>query len=60
MIIKIIAILGVLACAFALVALGMAIATKYNRIAWDKYYEGASISNAGVKPPHPTRAGGPR
>ena len=32
--------LGILAFSLGLIALGMAIATKYNRQAWKKYYEG--------------------
>ena len=59
MVIKIIAVVGIIAAAFALVGFGMALANRYNRIAWDKYYEGAAVPTNGIKPPQ-RRAGGPR
>ena len=40
MIIRILAIIGIVLAAFALVGLGMSLANRYNRMAWDKYYEG--------------------
>lgn len=51
MILKIFAILGILVAAFALVGFGMALANRYNRIAWDKYYEGANVPASGIKQP---------
>ena len=47
----IIAIIGIIAAAFALVGLGMALANRYNKIAWDKYYEGANVPQSGVQQP---------
>ena len=47
----IIAILGVIVAAFALVGFGMALANRYNKIAWDKYYEGANVPHNGVQQP---------
>ena len=34
------AALAVIAFALGFIALGMAVANRYNRIAWKKYYEG--------------------
>lgn len=51
MFLTIAAIIGIIAAAFLLVGLGMALANRYNKIAWDKYYEGASVQASGVKMP---------
>lgn len=59
MIIRILAIIGIVLAAFALVGLGMSLANRYNRMAWDKYYEGAAIHTNGIKPPQ-RRPGAPR
>lgn len=56
----ILAVLGVMVAAFALIGLGMALANRYNKIAWDKYYEGANVPTNGVKQPQRTRACAPR
>ena len=55
MILKIFAILGILVAAFALVGFGMALANRYNKIAWDKYYEGAAVPSTGIKQPQSRR-----
>ena len=60
MILKILAVFGVILAAFALVGFGMALANRYNRIAWDKYYEGANVPANGVKQPQRNRACAPR
>lgn len=59
MILKVFAVIGIIIAAFALVGFGMALANRYNRIAWDKYYEGAAIPSAGIKQPQ-SRGGHPR
>lgn len=59
MIIRILAIIGIILAAFSLVGLGMSLANRYNRIAWEKYYEGAAIPTNGIKPPQ-RRQGSPR
>lgn len=59
MFITILAVLGIIIAAFALVGFGMALANRYNRIAWEKYYEGAAIPTSGVKQPQ-SRRGVPR
>jgi hypothetical protein len=56
----ILAVLGIIIAAFALVGFGMALANRYNRIAWDKYYEGANVPANGVKQPQRTRTCAPR
>lgn len=56
----ILAVIGVIIAAFALVGFGMALANRYNRIAWDKYYEGAAIPTSGIKQPNTGRSRVPR
>lgn len=51
MFLKIISIVGIVLVAFVLVGMGMALANRYNRIAWDKYYEGAAVPSTGIKQP---------
>lgn len=51
MVLKIFAIIGIIFAAFALVGFGMALANRYNRIAWEKYYEGANVPVSGIKQP---------
>lgn len=51
MILKILAVLGIIVAAFLLVALGFKIANSYNKAAWEKYYEGAAVATSGVKQP---------
>lgn len=51
MILKIFAVIGIIVAAFALVGFGMSLANRYNRIAWDKYYEGAAVPSTGIKQP---------
>lgn len=36
----ILAIIGIIFAALSFIALGMALANRYNKIAWSKYYEG--------------------
>lgn len=60
MILKIFAVLGIIIVAFSLVGFGMALANRYNRIAWDKYYEGANVPTNGVKQPQRARTCAPR
>ena len=55
----IIAVIGIIIAAFALVGFGMALANRYNKIAWDKYYEGAAVPSNGIKQPQ-NRGGHPR
>lgn len=56
----ILAVIGIIAAAFLLVGLGMALANRYNRIAWDKYYEGANVPTNGIKQPQRSRQCAPR
>lgn len=56
MILKIFAVIGIIIAAFALVGFGMALANRYNRIAWDKYYEGAAVPSTGIKQPQSRRS----
>lgn len=51
MFLTIVAIIGIIAAAFLLVGLGMSLANRYNRMAWEKYYEGASVRIEGVRSP---------
>ena len=55
---NILAVFGIILAAFALVGLGMVLANRYNKIAWDKYYEGANVPHNGVQ--QPQRRGAPR
>lgn len=56
MILTILAVLGIVIAAFLLVALGIKIANHYNKVAWEKYYEGAAIAVSGVKQPQRSRS----
>jgi predicted membrane protein len=40
----ILAIIGIILAALAFIALGMALANRYNKIAWNKYYEGMEVA----------------
>lgn len=55
MFVTILATLGIILAAFLLVALGMALANRYNRMAWEKYYEGAAVHASGVRAPRQSR-----
>lgn len=40
MVATILAVIGIIFAALGFIALGMGISTRYNKIAWNKYYEG--------------------
>lgn len=44
MIATILAVIGIIFAALSFIALGMALANRYNKIAWSKYYEGLQAS----------------
>ena len=52
----ILAVIGIIFAAFALVGFGIALANRYNKIAWDKYYEGANVPQNGIKQPQSRRS----
>ena len=46
MVATILAVIGIIFAALAFIALGMALANRYNKIAWSKYYEGLQAAGA--------------
>lgn len=60
MFLTVIAVIGIILAAFVLVGLGMSLANRYNRIAWEKYYEGAAVGAEGVRRPSTGRSRVPR
>lgn len=46
----IIGAIAVIVAALLFIALGMALANRYNKIAWDKYYEGMGQKNTKFVP----------
>ena len=40
--------LCIIFAALAFIALGMAVATRYNKMAWNKYYEGLNAASNGT------------
>jgi nucleoside recognition membrane protein YjiH len=48
MIATIFAVIGIIFAAISFIALGMALANRYNKIAWNKYYEGMELAGKPV------------